>query len=279
MVSELSKARAAVQSLPRESSNKHDGPIADEYADLIVLCRFAGLATLGKCEEIRRRRIQVELQLLHRRQFGLTQQDDPELLETVARLYDQAHADLAALRNPLFAAACREFPSRLNGSVVEVSGCVFQSGEEVAEAIRMVHLALRGVADGKPGSSVVLPPLTIAPTLVIDAKGITSVRPDFVRSFLLPAIDRRDRHRLGACPICERLFVRLRSDQKACNPRCADIKRHDDSRGPARQRNRQHKKRQLRLVRTMPCWGACKKGGRIHEPSISAERSLLDRLH
>jgi hypothetical protein len=223
---------------------KHDA----DYADLVTLATFANLVAPATAAEIRRLSIDIaDLQRL-RVEEGKSNRFSEEHHHQLFKRHVEADLRYHHLVDPLFAAALKAFPCEREGHgiLVEVrahdrSDYIFHSGEDIAAAALAVHLTFRALriaaeAPGKHIGGVRLPPLTVQPIARLLADQTIFIERDFVRSFLLAAIDRCDIRRLGVCPICDRLFATRRKDQKACDRYCADALRHKNARKNAREK-------------------------------------------
>jgi hypothetical protein len=73
-------------------------------------------------------------------------------------------------------------------------------------------------------------------TLVVSQAGevVEAYRPDPLANDLLSIIKGRSVRNLGTCPVCKRLFERLRKDQKSDNRRCRDAFRQQRHRAERR---------------------------------------------
>jgi hypothetical protein len=73
-------------------------------------------------------------------------------------------------------------------------------------------------------------------TLVVSQTGevVEAYRPDPLANDLLSIIKGRSVRNLGTCPVCKRLFERLRKDQKCDNRRCRDAYRQQRHRAERR---------------------------------------------
>jgi hypothetical protein len=73
-------------------------------------------------------------------------------------------------------------------------------------------------------------------TLVVSQTGevVEAYRPEPLVNDLLPIIRGRSVRNLGTCPVCKRLFERLRKDQKCDNRRCRDAFRQQRHRAERR---------------------------------------------
>ena len=55
---------------------------------------------------------------------------------------------------------------------------------------------------------------------------------NFYDDVFMRAIEGRSVNRLGICPICDKLFVAFRYDQRTCSARCGNVLRVRESRSP-----------------------------------------------
>jgi len=73
----------------------------------------------------------------------------------------------------------------------------------------------------------------IGPRVRIDAiNGAITRQGNFYDDVFMRAIEGRSVNRLGICPICDKLFIAFRYDQRACSARCGNVLRVRESRCP-----------------------------------------------
>jgi hypothetical protein len=69
---------------------------------------------------------------------------------------------------------------------------------------------------------------------------------NFFRDQFLPALEQCDVRRIRVCPICDKLFFALRTDQQACSPKCSRPYRARQFRLRAKQYEQNRKKNRRR---------------------------------
>lgn len=104
---------------------------------------------------------------------------------------------------------------------------------QVRDTLRRLAIA-ETPAQGAVTTSIMLPDLPPV-GVSVDFTGRIWRTMDFYRDQLLPALQDLDKQRLKICPICDKLFVALRTDQPTCSAACGNTHRARQFRQKAKQ--------------------------------------------